>query len=104
MAVNILIGKQKFTSRSDRERERLQSQISTYALRLNADRDSAERKAFEQRLQAEAQTPAIQAERDIEDWLSLCTRIVERVCPCPQCGQVRSHSISCPELEVIVGV
>lgn len=37
MAVNILIGKERFAARSDREREKLQAQISCYAIRHNAD-------------------------------------------------------------------
>jgi hypothetical protein len=35
--VNILIGKQRYASTSDRQRERLQSTITTYAIRHHAD-------------------------------------------------------------------
>lgn len=40
MAARILIGKNRYQSRSDREREKLQAQISTYAIRQNAEHDA----------------------------------------------------------------
>lgn len=43
MSVNILIGKSRHQSRSDREREKLQAQISTYALRHHSDLDLMQR-------------------------------------------------------------
>jgi hypothetical protein len=52
MARNILIGKSRHQSRSDREREKLQAQISTYAVRHQAEQDAEERRKLEQRIQA----------------------------------------------------
>jgi hypothetical protein len=54
MAAHILIGKARFTSRSDRERDKLQAQISTYAIRHNADsveRELASRRALGQEIE-----------------------------------------------------
>ena len=59
MAANILIGKARFTSRSDREREKLQAQISTYAIRHNADsieRELASKRALGQEIEVSEPT------------------------------------------------
>jgi hypothetical protein len=102
MAVNILIGKSRHQSRSDREREKLQAQISTYAVRFHQDRDAEERRAFERRLQVEP--PTVRQARDLEDFISSVARIVERVMPCTKCHHNGAHELSCPELRVVVGV
>jgi hypothetical protein len=54
MASQILIRAKRFATRSDREREKLQSQIHTYAIRHNADsleRELASKRALGQEIE-----------------------------------------------------
>ncbi|MGH9499643.1 MAG: hypothetical protein ACRD3L_10935 [Terriglobales bacterium] len=100
---NCLIGKKRFTSRSDREREKLQAVISTYSIRYNADRDAEERRTFERRLQAASEPPTVTSQRNLEAWLTSVVALVERVVPCHLCGRVNGCEISCPSLTVTLG-
>lgn len=70
MAVNILVGKTRYSARSDREREKLQAQISAYALRFNADKDIEMQGQFLRKQKATLQESGNQIE-------SLC-RLVDR--------------------------
>lgn len=70
MAINILLGKTRYAARSDRERERLQAQISCYALRFNADKDIEMQGQFLRKQEATLQESGNQIE-------SLC-RLVDR--------------------------
>jgi hypothetical protein len=76
MAANILIGKTRFTSRSDREREKLQAQISTYAIRHNAD--SAERELASKRaLGIEDAMPKRTGFHRLESWIEKTIALVD---------------------------
>jgi hypothetical protein len=77
-AGSILIGKSRHQSRSDREREKIQSQISTYALRFHTESDAVERRILEQRLEAVSTPPRIDSKLDsfIDRMLTLVDRHV----------------------------
>jgi hypothetical protein len=79
MAVNILIGKERFASRSDREREKLQAQISCYAIRHNADsveRELASKRALGQEIEVGEPT-RICVER-LESFIETTILVVDR--------------------------
>jgi hypothetical protein len=79
MAVNILIGKERFASRSDREREKLQAQISCYAIRHNADsieRELASKRALGQEIEVGEPT-RIGIER-LESFIETTILVVDR--------------------------
>lgn len=68
MASRILIGKSRFASRSDREREKLQAQISTYALRHNAERDAEQHRLQLARLEAQPEPSPLPQMDGFIDW------------------------------------
>jgi hypothetical protein len=91
-----LVGKRRYQGRSQREIERLQSQISCYALRINLERDADElRKA---RLRLENPLPEPSMARGMDTFIELCLTLVESVVPCPKCTRVASHELGCTEL------
>jgi hypothetical protein len=71
-----LVGVKRFQSRSDRERERLQAQISTYAIRHHADRDAEERRKQMERM--EEPLPASPEDR-LDSFIEFCVGLVERI-------------------------
>jgi len=78
-----LVGKSRYASRSDRERERLQAQITTYAIRHHADlelKQEGERmrvlgQRMESRVEVAQDLREMQLDRMVDNYL----RLVERV-------------------------
>ena len=68
MAVNILLRKSRYASRSDREREKLQSQIETYAIRHRADQDLRSRVEHLQRIEDLSKVQPVTRMDSFIDW------------------------------------
>ena len=73
MAHKSLIGKQRYAARSDRERERLQSQISTYAIRHHAEDARQQLRIASGRLEEERISPIAK----LEGWIDRTIRLVD---------------------------
>jgi len=73
---NLLIGKSRYTSNSDRERERLQAQITTYAIRHHSDLEIKQQSEFfktqQSRLEKNEQTS-----RRLDSFIDHCIQLVE---------------------------
>ena len=77
MAVNILVGKQRYQARSDREREKLQATITTYILRHHLESQQEEMRKLAVRLAAP--DPQLEAATNgIDSFIEATFEIVDR--------------------------
>lgn len=69
-----LVSKTRYASRSDREREKLQAQISCYALRHNMDRDAEELRKARERIE---QPEPREAASGLDSFIERCFEMVD---------------------------
>jgi hypothetical protein len=85
--VNILIGKQRYASTSDRQREKLQAQITTYSIRHHSEqalKEEGERlrvlgQSLESRVEVAQDIREVQLDRLVDNYIALVDRVMEAI-------------------------